>query len=107
MDIVEKGLERFPDNEFVVAYAGDIYYLLKEYEKANKCWEMVLMLNSERIDTRYALAEYYEKMCQWDEAMDLYKDILKWNEDKGYIIENHEVTKRIDKLLNDKENNRK
>lgn len=98
-DIVEKGLEKFPDNEFVVAYAGDIYYLLKEYDKAKICWEKVLSLNGERIDTRYALAEYYEKIHQWDEALDIYNDILKLNEDRGYIIEYHEVSKRIDKLL--------
>ena len=96
--IAEKGLELFPNDAILLNYAGDTYKKLGKFDEAIECWDKAFKINPEMIDTRYSMADYLIEQGEIDKAKIVLKQIIEWNAQRGYEIENKWVIAKLNKL---------
>ena len=97
-EIALKALELFPRNAMILTFAGDVSNRLHFYDEAIKFWNQAFEIDPEMIDTRYSLASLYIKQGQNEEAIKVLEQIILWNNEKGYDIENKWIIKEVKKL---------
>jgi transcriptional regulator with XRE-family HTH domain len=98
--VAETGLGLFPNNSILLAYAGDIYKQLMDYDNAKKCWERAWQLDQDLIDAQYSLACYYIENQLPEQAEKSLNKIIAWNNERGYEIENQWAESELKKLSN-------
>ena len=86
--VAETGLGLFPNDTILLAYAGDTYKQLLDYDNAKKCWERAWQLDKDLIDVQYSLACYYIENNLFEQAEKTLNKIIAWNNERGYEIEN-------------------
>ena len=96
--VAETGLALFPDDAILLTYAGDIYRQLFDYDNAKKCWERAYQLDRDLIDTQYSLACYYLESHLFEQAEKALNEIIAWNKERGYEIENRWAESELKKL---------
>lgn len=96
--VAETGLALFPDNAILLTYAGDTYKQLLDYDNAKKCWERAYQLDKDLIDTQYSLACYYIENNLPEQAEEALNEIIAWNNERGYEIENRWAESELKKL---------
>lgn len=69
----------------IIAQIGDLYYLLKNYERAIEQYEKVLDKNNSHIHSLHKLCEIYFILQNYTKALEIAKDLCK----KAKSVENH------------------
>ena len=72
----------------MLTYARDTYKDLSDYDNAKKCWDRAYQLDKELIDTQYSLACYYIESHLPEQAEKVLNEIISWNHERGFEIEN-------------------
>lgn len=96
--IAGKGLSIFPNDAILLVYAGDTYKHLSEFDKAIECWNKAFEIDPEMIDTRYSLAFHLMEIGQYERAKEVFIQIIEWNNQRGFYIENRCVNAELNKL---------
>lgn len=96
--VAEEGLRLFPNDTILLTYAGDTYKKLGMYNKAVECWDKAFEIDPEMIDTRYSMADYLIEQGQNKEARKVLNQIIEWNTQRGYEIENKWAINELNKL---------
>ncbi len=96
----KKGLHVFPDNATILVYAGDTCKILGKFDEAVEYWDRAFDINPEMIDTRFSTVFYLMEQGQNKEAENVWEQIIKWNEQRGFEIENKWVKRELNKLRN-------
>ena len=86
----------------LLIYAGDTYKNLQDYNHAKYCWIRAYQLDKEAIDSQYSLACYYIENNLFKQAEQVLNEIISWNNERGYEIENKWPENELRKL---KQNN--
>ncbi|MDD3123792.1 MAG: helix-turn-helix domain-containing protein [Candidatus Izemoplasmatales bacterium] len=100
-ELTLKALDIFPNNGIILTSAGDVAQRLNFYDKAIKYWNLAFEINPELIDTRYSLVSLLSEQGKNEEAIKELEEIILWNNDRGFEIENKWVMKEIAKLKRD------
>jgi len=98
LKFIEMGIIKFSNNPMLLTLAGDVCKSLKEFDKAITYWEKAYEVDPEMIDARYSIALYFIKQGYYDKAKEVLLEILRWNEKRGYEIENKWVRTELNKL---------
>lgn len=96
--IAEKGLNLFPNDVILLVYAGGIYKQLGKYHEAIECWNKAFEIDHEMIDALYSIAFYNIEQGQNDKAKNVLNQIIEWNNQRGFEIENKWVKTELTKL---------
>lgn len=94
----KKGLHIFPDNATILVYAGDTCKFLEKFDEAVTYWDKAFDINPEMIDTRFSMVFYLMEQGKNEEAENVWEQIIKWNEQRGFEIENKWVKRELNKL---------
>lgn len=97
--IAEKGLNLFPNDVILLVYAGDNCKQLGKFDKAVEYWNKAFKIDPEIMDTRYSLAFFLIEQGKKDEAIAILEQIIDWNNQKGFSIENKWVKSKLNKLM--------
>ncbi len=84
---VEQALKRFPEEAIFHIYAGSLCRKQKKYEEAFRHWEKALASNDSLIDARYAMADCYEEMGQYEKACAVWQALAAEMERRGWVVE--------------------
>ena len=96
--VAETGLALFPSDAILLTYAGDTYKQLLDYDNAKKCWERAYQLDKNLIDSQYSLACYYIENRLPEQAEKALNEIIAWNNERGYEIENRWAESELKKI---------
>ena len=84
---LEQALQEFPEMAIFHIYAGDLCRAQKDYEGAFRHWETALSLDDSFMDARYAMAECYEELGQYDKAYAAWQALAAEMEHRGWVVE--------------------
>lgn len=101
--VAEAGLALFPNDVVLLIYAGDTYKNLQDYNHAKQCWIRAYQLDQEAIDSQYSLACYYIENHLFEQAEEVLNEIISWNNERGYEIENKWAENELRKLKQTKQ----
>ena len=87
LDVVRKGLERFPEKASLYIHAGDICRSLRRYEDAFSYWNKALELDSSFLDAMYSMGFCYEELERYQEAHDIWTELVRELDRRGLVIE--------------------
>lgn len=87
LDVVTKGLGRFPDKASLHVHAGDICRSLKRYENAFSHWRKALELDHSYLDAVYSMGFCYEELEQYHEAYKVWTELVRELDRRGLVIE--------------------
>lgn len=87
LDVVTKGIERFPDKASLHIHAGDICRTLKRYEEAFAYWHKALELDSSYLDAVYSMGFCYEELEQYQNAYNVWTELVRELDRRGLVIE--------------------
>ena len=87
LDVPRKGLERFPEKASLYIHAGDICRILRRYEDAFSYWNKALELDSSFLDTMYSMGFCYEELERYQEAHDIWTELVRELDRRGLVIE--------------------
>ena len=96
--VAEKGLKLFPNDAILLNYAGDTYKRLGKYDEAIECWDKAFEISPEMIDTRYSMVDYLIEQGQIEKAKIVLNQIIEWNAQRGYEVENKWAIDKLNKL---------
>ena len=96
--VVEAGLALFPNDVVLLIYAEDTYKNLQDYNHAKHCWLRAYQLDKEAIDSQYSLACYYIENHLFEQAEEVLNEIISWNNERGYEMENKWAENELRKL---------
>ncbi|PNT92086.1 tetratricopeptide repeat protein [Clostridium thermosuccinogenes] len=97
--VAEEGLRLFPNDAILLTIAGYTYKNLGIYNKAIECWDKAFEIDPEMIDTRYSLVDYLKEQGQYEKARNVLNQIIEWNTQKGFEIENKWAIAELNKLM--------
>jgi len=80
-------LTRFPEEGLLHVYAGDACRTLKRYDEAFSHWEAAVRQDDKYLDAMYSMAFCRGDMGQFDKAADIWEDIARRLEARGFEIE--------------------
>lgn len=98
IQVAEKGLRKFPDDALLLVYAGNSYKRLGQSDQAVQCWNKAFAIDPDMIDTRYSIAFYYMESKQYDKAREVLLQIIEWNRQRGFDLENKWINNELKKL---------
>lgn len=84
---LEQALLKFPEMAIFHIYAGDLCRTQKDYDGAFRHWEKALSLDDSFMDARYAMAECYEELGQYDKAYAAWQALAAEMEHRGWVVE--------------------
>ena len=87
LDVVLRGIERFPEKASLYVHAGDICRALKRYEEAFFYWNKTLELDHTHLDAMYSMGFCYEELEKYSEAHRIWTELVQQLECRGWIIE--------------------
>lgn len=70
-----KAIKRFPEEESIYVYVGDICRNLKKYDEALKYWNKALELDNAYLDAKYSIGFCYEEMGDYEKAYTVWKEL--------------------------------
>lgn len=94
---VQQALNLFPKEALFHIYAGSLYRKQKRYEEAFRHWEQSLALDDSFMDARYAMAECYEELEQYDKACAVWQALAAEMEHRGWVVEKEYLLKMAQK----------
>lgn len=83
----------FGNQALLQTLGGDVYRNLKMYDQAFECWNKTITLDPEMVDALWSKAFCFEELGDFDSAYKVWKEIINWQETRGYVIEVEEVRK--------------
>lgn len=98
LNTAQKGLFLYPDNALLLTYAGDIMKNLGDIESAKDYWERAYVADNDMIDAKYSLASYYIGQNIPDKAENELRDIIAWNNERGFEVENVWAERELSKI---------
>lgn len=84
---VVKAMKRFPEEESIYVYAGDICRNLKKYDEALQYWNKALELDDEYLDAKYSIGFCYEEMGDYEKAYTVWKELADELGRRGLVID--------------------
>ncbi len=87
MDVVVKGIERFPGKAALYVNAGDICRSLKRYEEAFSYWRKALDLDASFLDAAFSMGFCYEELGQYQNAYTVWTELTRELDRRGLVIE--------------------
>ena len=87
LEVAVKGLERFPEKASLYIHAGDICRSLRRYEEAFAYWNKALELDSSYLDAMYSMGFCYEELGQYQQAHDVWTELVRELDRRGLVIE--------------------
>lgn len=86
-EYLTQALRLFPEMAIFHIYAGDLCRTQKDYDGAFGHWEKALSLDDSFMDARYAMAECYEELGQYDKAYEAWQALAAEMERRGWVVE--------------------
>lgn len=87
MDVVAKGIERFPEKAALYVNAGDICRSLKRYDEAFSYWRKALELDTSFLDAAFSMGFCYEELEQYQNAHRVWTELVRELDRRGLVIE--------------------
>lgn len=87
MDVVVKGIERFPGKAALYVNAGDICRSLKRYEEAFSYWRKALELDASFLDAAFSMGFCYEELGKYQDAYTVWTELARELDRRGLVIE--------------------
>lgn len=84
---VEQALNLFPEEGIIHIYAGSLCRKQKKYEEAFRHWEKAIALDDRLLDARYAMADCYEELEQYEKAYAVWQALAAEMEHRGWVVE--------------------
>lgn len=84
---VEQALNLFPEEGIFHIYAGSLCRKQKKYEEAFRHWEKAIALDDRLLDARYAIADCYEELGQYEKAYAVWQALAAEMEHRGWVVE--------------------
>lgn len=79
---------KFPmPNALLYTYGGDLCRELKRYDEAFSYWQRAWEESHEHIDALYSMAFCYHDLGRYEEAIDIWQQIIDWLLKRGWIHE--------------------
>jgi tetratricopeptide (TPR) repeat protein len=85
--VVRAGLRLAPDDPWLVEQRGDVYAATGRPEEALADWRRALALDPEKIDPRYSAAFLLERERRLAEAVDEWRLIIRWLDERGHAVQ--------------------
>lgn len=101
LEIFQRAEKKFPKEELLFVYGGDLYKKLGKYEEAFACWDKVLELNPEVSDAMWSKGFCYEELGEYQKAYEMWNTVIAWLEERGYESE-VELPRRLAKKCKEK-----
>lgn len=76
-------------------YGGDICCVLEQYDEAFSYWDKAIELDESVMASKYSKGFCYEKLGEYEKAMDVWKDIILQLEKQGFDVEIQYVKERM------------
>lgn len=99
MEVVCKGLERFPAFVPLLVHAGDICRNLGRYDEALDWWKRALELDSTYLDAVYSMGFCHEELGRWQEAHRVWSELTRELDRRGLVIERQFPAAQADRCL--------
>lgn len=87
MDVVVKGIERFPGKAALYVNAGDICRSTKRYDEAFSYWRKALELDTSFLDAAFSMGFCYEELEQYQDAHRVWTELVRELDRRGLVIE--------------------
>ena len=87
LEVALDGIRKFPDSASLYLYAGDICRALKKYDEAFSYWKKTLDLDHTFLDAVYSMGFCYEELGRYNEAYNVWKELVRELDCRGLIIE--------------------
>lgn len=87
MDVVVKGIKRFPEKAALYVNAGDICRCLKRYDEAFSYWRKALELDTSFLDAVFSMGFCYEELEQYQNAYKVWTELVRELDRRGLVIE--------------------
>lgn len=84
---VEQALNLFPEEGIFHIYAGSLCRKQKKYEEAFRHWEKAIALDDRLLEARYAIADCYEELGQYEKAYAVRQALAAEMEHRGWVVE--------------------
>ena len=82
----------------ILTLAGDVSKRLHYNNEAIKFWNQAFEIDPEIIDTRYSLVSLHTEQGNNEETIKILEQIILWNNERRFDIENKWIIKEIKKL---------
>lgn len=99
LDVVTRGLEKFPEKASLYVHAGDICRAMQRYEEAFSYWQQALALNSEFLDAAYSMGFCYEELGRYGDAHRVWTGLVRELDRRGLVIEREFPAKLAENCL--------
>lgn len=86
-DILQKAMEKFPENASLYIYGGDICRDMGRFEEAFAHWNRALELEPEWLDAAWSMGFCYEQLGDYKKAYEVWCRIAEEMESRGYESE--------------------
>ena len=99
LEVVTKGIERFPGKTALYVHAGDICRSLKHYEEAFAYWQKALELDPSYFDALYSMGFCYEELEQFQNAYQVWSELVCELDRRGLVIEREYPAQMADQCV--------
>lgn len=99
LEVVTKGIARFPDKASLYVHAGDICRGLKRYDEAFAHWHKALELDNSHLDAVYSIGFCHEELEQYQNAYHVWADLVRELDRRGWVIEREYPARMAEKFL--------
>lgn len=95
-----RSVERFSEDASIFVWGGAVCKELKKYDEAFACWNNALKQNNQFCDAKYAMANCYEELGQYEKAYSVWVEIAESLADEGLEYESYQARDKAKNCLN-------
>lgn len=96
--IIESGLKIDANNALLLTFAGDICKCLGKYDDAIAYWDKSFKIDNEIPDNLFSKAFLYRELGEKEKAIEMWKEIIRWLEQRGYDVDVKWANKELENL---------
>jgi transcriptional regulator with XRE-family HTH domain len=99
-DVIVPGLKIEPENAILLYWAGEISKNFGKYEDAINFWDKSYEIDKEIPDNLFSKAFLYQELGKDEKAIEMWEEIIKWLEIRGYDVDTQFPKRELTKLKN-------
>jgi len=85
--VIEELVKKYPNDLYILLYQAKTNWGLKEYEQAYESYLKILDKNPNYYAAKTGVADYYQKTGKYWEAKELYTELLDYDSQNPYLLE--------------------